>query len=308
MGREDQLRDAIYLIYEAVLDDRLWPLALNRLADVMQTAHIGFCAMDRHAQSYDSIAPRTDPAWDAQYKRYWAFRNPLWTLSTARPANEIYLLDNLIPREDFAATPVYNEWFRPAGFGLAMMGANLHVGDEISALIAISNAPGKDQITGEQAHVFKAALPHIDQAVRIHRQLRIRDLDPVTAPEKLEKLDCGVILVDGSAKVLYANAWARALLTPGSGLAVKGGYLFSTDPAATLHQLIASCRACHLHAPSGYGGGIALRRSKGRPLRVTVTPLRARGTVPELPWLGGLHLPVAMITISDPAEMPKRPN
>jgi hypothetical protein len=305
MGREDELQKAIILIHEAVLDDRLWPKALTTLADVMGAAHIGFCAMDRRAKVYESLAPRTDPAWDATYKQYWAFHNPLWDLSAARPANEVYLLNDLIPREDFAATPVYNEWFRPAGFGLAMMGANLNVSDEISALIAIANAPGKDQITSEQADIFKFALPHIDQAVRIHRQLRIRDLDHVTAPEQLEHMGIGVILVDGAAKVLHANAWARALLAPGSGLTVKGGYLFSLDRAASLHQLIASCRACHLHSPSGFGGGIALRRSKGRPLRVTVIPLRARGNVAELPWLG-LRIPVAMITISDPA-MAKRP-
>jgi hypothetical protein len=302
MGREDRLQKAINLIYEAALDGGLWPGALATLADMLETAHIGFCAMDRHGKIYDSIAPRTDPAWDAIYKQYWAFHNPLWALSTARPANEVYLLDSLIAREDFAATPVYNEWFRPAGFGLAMMGANLNASGEASALIAIANAPGKDQITGEQAEVFKAVLPHIDRAVRMHRQLRIRDLNPVTAPEGLEKTDVGVILVDGAAKVLYANAWARALLTPRSGLTVKGGYLFSTDRSASLHQLIASCRA---YQPSGFGGAIALRRTMRRPLRVTVTPLRARGTIAELPWLA-LSLPVAMITISDPA-MAKRP-
>jgi len=305
MSQEDQLQNAINLFYEAMLDGGLWPNALMTLADLLGTAHIGFCAMDRHGKIYDSIAPRTDPAWDAIYKQYWAFHNPLWALSAARPANEVYLLDNLIAREDFAATPVYNEWFHPAGFGLAMMGANLNASGEARALIAIANAPGEDQITGEQAEVFKAVLPHIDRAVRIHRQLRIRDLNPVKAPEKLEKTDVGVILVDGAAKVVYANAWARALLTPRSGLTVKNGYLFSIDRAASLNQLIASCRACHLHAPSDFGGTIALRRTMRRPLRVTVTPLRARGTVAELPWLG-LQLPVAMITIDDPA-MAKRP-
>ena len=54
-----------------------------------------------------------------------------------------------------------------------------------------------------------------------------------------------------------------------------------------------------------FAGGIALRRSKGRPLRVMVIPLRARSNVAELPWLG-LRIPVAMITISDPG-MAKRP-
>jgi hypothetical protein len=53
-----------------------------------------------------------------------------------------------------------------------------------------------------------------------------------------------------------------------------------------------------LRTPNGPGGEIALRRCARRPLRVTVTPLRPRGNVAELPWLG-LQLPVAMITISD---------
>ena len=63
--------------YEAVLDGGLWPKALATLADMLETAHIGFCAMDRRGKIYDSIAPRTDPAWDAIYKQYWAFHNPL---------------------------------------------------------------------------------------------------------------------------------------------------------------------------------------------------------------------------------------
>jgi hypothetical protein len=297
MDQQDQLRNAISLIYEAVLDDRLWPTALTRLADIMRTAHVGFCTMDRRAKAYDSIAPRTDPAWDARYKQYWAFHNPLWALSTTRPANEVFFLDDLMPREDFAATPVYNEWFHPAGFGLAMMSANLHVDDDVSALIAVANAPGKDQITGEQTQIFKAALQHVNRAVRIHRELRIRDLDLNTAPDRLERAGLGVMLVDRTAKVLFANEWARALLVAGSGITLQAGRLQSTNGSGALERLIALCdwKFC---VPQGPGGEITLRRGARRPLRVTVTPLRARGSVAELPWLG-LQLPVAIVTVSE---------
>ncbi len=299
MGKEDGLSTAVGLIYEAVLNDKLWPKALTTLADVMETTHVVLCAMDRRAQSYDSLAPRIDPDWDAQYKQHWAFHNPLWASSAKRPANEIFVLDDLMPREDFAATAINNEWFRPAGVGMALMGANLQVSDGASSLIVVANAPGKDQITGEQAQIFKAALQHVARAVRIHRDLRICDFGHVAAPEQLEHVGFGAILVDASAKVLFANAWARALLTPGSGLTARGGYLFSTDREAILHRLIRSC-AGRLPAPHGPGGAIALRRCARRPLRVTVTPLRARGNVAELPWLG-LRMPSALVTIEDPA-------
>ncbi len=278
------------------------PKALIRLADLMGTAHIGICTMDRRTQIYDSLAPRTDPDWHALYKHYWAFHNPLWALSKARPANEVYFLDDLMPREDFAATPVYNEWFRAAGFGLAMMGANLHASDEASALIAVANAPSQDQITNKQTRIFKAALRHINRAVRIHHEFRIRDFDHDTAPDRLEQVTSGVMLIDRDAKVLFANAWARAFLNTGSGLTLHHGRLHSATGSAILQRLIASC-ACQFHPPGDPCG--ELRLGIGRSLHVTVTPLRARGSVAELPWLG-LQLPVAMVTIGYPPPIGSR--
>jgi hypothetical protein len=300
MGKEGEFSAAVGSIYEAALDEKLWPKALTSLADFTETAHIALCAMDRRAQSYHALAPRTDPDWDACYKQYWAFRDPLWAPSAKRPANEVFYLDDLMPRGEFVATAIYNEWFRPAGFGLGLMGANLQVSEEASSLIMIANAPGEDHITPQQARIFKALLPHIARAVRLHRDLRLRDLDQLAAPDTLEQMGFGAILVDSAAKVLFANAWARALIAPGSGLAVRDGYLFSTDRDAILHRLIRSCGG-RLPPPYGPGGEIVLRRSARRPVRVTVTPLRARGNVPELPWLG-VQMPAAMVTIRDPAK------
>jgi hypothetical protein len=195
---------------------------------------------------------------------------------------------------------VFNEWFRPAKFGLATMSANLRIGDRVSALIAVANAPGDDEITSEQMLAFKIALPHIDRAVRIHRELRMRDLDHDTAPERLEGLQRGVMLVDGAARVLFANAAARALLGSGGMLALKGGCLHSAGSSDIVQGLIASC-VPNAYPPNGPGGEILIPRPRRSPLRVTVTPLRSKGTVAELPWLG-LNIPVAIVTVADPAS------
>jgi hypothetical protein len=300
MSIEDDLLVSIDLIYGASVDSTLWPRALISLADNVGTAHISLSAMDFRAQTYFSMAPRTDPAMTAIYRKYWAFHNPLWRLSAARPVGELYILDDLIPRKDFAATPVFNEWFRPAEVGLATMSANLFTGDRLSALIAVANAPGNDEITGEQKQIFKAVLPHIDRAVRIYRKLRMCSLDHDTDPERLESLQFSVILVDGAARVLFANAAARRLLSSGAGLAFKGGCLQGTDGSVALQRLIASCTP---KAPAwiSHGGETSIHRGSGRSsLRVTVTPLRSNGTVAELPWLS-LGIPVAMVTVVDPA-------
>jgi PAS domain-containing protein len=300
MTKEDDLQAVIDLIYEAVLDETLWPIVLTRLADAMGTAQIGLLTLDRRARTFDSIAPRTDPVMDAIFKKYWAFHNPLWPRTIGRPAGEVFLLDSLIDRKEFAATPFFNEWMRPARFSIASMGANLLVGNEISTVISVANAPGNDEITGEQMLVFKAALPHIGRAVRIHRELRLRDLDHDTAPDRLECLHRGVMLVDGASRVVFANAAARALLNSSDGLALEAGCLRGTDGSDVLLQgLIVSCKR-NAHTRNGPGGGISIRAGPRWSLRVTVTPLRAKGTVAELPWLG-LQIPVAIVTVSTPS-------
>jgi hypothetical protein len=301
MGQADDLLALMDLIYEAAFDSGLWPSALTRLADITGTAQVGLCAMDRRAHTYDSLAPRTDPAMDAIYKQHWAFHNPLWTLAAQRPAGQVFSFDSIMSRKDFSDTPVFNEWFRPAEFGPAAIAANLLVGDQVSALICVANAPRNDHITGEQMRVFKAALPHIDRAVRIHRELRMRDLDHDTAPERLECLRRGVMLVDGAARVLYANAAARTLLGSRGGLSLKAGGLHGPGGPDAIQGLIASCTRT-VQARNGPGGEISIQRGPRRsPLRVKVAPLRARGTVAELPWLGA-GIPVAIVIVADSAR------
>jgi len=111
----------------------------------------------------------------------------------------------------------------------------------------------------------------------------------------------GCDAVRGAARVLFANAAARMLLGSGGALTLKCGCLHSTGDSDTIQGLIASCSR-KVHAPNGPGGEISIDRGSGRsPLRVTVTPLRSKGTVAELPWLG-LDIPVAIVTVADPAS------
>jgi hypothetical protein len=301
MSIEDDILAAIDLIYEAAFDSNLWPTVLIRLADTIGTAQIGILSLDRRARTYDSIAPRCDPVMDAKFKNYWAFHNPLWPHTIGWPVHRIFQTDDLISRRNFIKTSFFNEWMRPAEFGVAAMGANLLVGNEISTIFTVGNAPGKDEISEKQSRIFKAVLPHIDRAIRIHRRLQLRDLDHDTTPDRLERMHRGVMLVDGAARVLFANAAARTLLHAGRGLALKEGCVENTGGSHVLQRLIASCIQ-NTRAQSGPGGKMSIPRGTNRPpLRVTVAPLRLRGSVKKLPWLG-LDIPAAVVTIVDPDE------
>ncbi len=295
MGTEENLNAGVSLIYESVLDDTLWARALIKIGDTMGSGQVALTALDHRAVKFDSIAPRTDPVMESNFQDYWAFRNPVLPRLVQTPACEVVTLEGLLPRQELCATKFFNEWYRPAQFQIAMLCSNLRSENQISTLLFASNPAGKEEITSEQIRVFTTAVKHINRAICFHRELKLRDLDQDTAPERLEHLPRGVMLVDGTARLLYANAAARQLLGSGRGLTVKAGCLHSTDGLDAIQGLIASC-APKVLTPHAPGGEMSICLGPRQSLRVMVTPLRSKSTVAELPWLG-LLIPAAIVTV-----------
>jgi DNA-binding CsgD family transcriptional regulator len=295
----EELIGLIDQIYEAALDGGLWPGVLIKLADAIGAAHVSITSRDLSANTFASITPRTDPDFVASYREYWAFHNPLIPGTALRPVGEIYSLDSLMAREDFSATPVCNEWWLPSGRGLGSLGANLLVEDQFSALICVANAPDEDGPTVEQTRVFEVALRHIIRAMRISRQFWALDLGPTTAPEQLENRPQAIFLAGASARVVFANAAAKAMLDAGDGMLLRDGRLATADGSDALAKLIASC-ARTSPALGGPGGELTVPRDLRRPpLQVTVTPLRSKAQLAHVPWIG-VGPSIAVVTVNDP--------
>jgi DNA-binding CsgD family transcriptional regulator len=298
MNQDRELKALVDMIYDAALDSELWASVLIRFADVMSVPKVAMLSLDRRANRFAQIAPRFDPDLLASYKEYWAFHDPVLALATLRPVGEIYTVDSLMPREEFASTPVFNEFWRPAQYGLETTGANLLVEDQLSALICFSNAPGKDSLTAEQIHIFEAVLRHLTWAVRISRRLWELELKHVAATERLETLQQGALLADASGRVVRANTAAKAMLDDGSGIFLDNGRLAAAG-SEILQKLIASCTRTS-PVLGGPGGEFKIPRELPRsPLHVTVTPLRSKARLSDVPWIG-VGTPVAIVTVRDP--------
>jgi DNA-binding CsgD family transcriptional regulator len=299
VSRGIELITLIDLIYEAALDNDLWPGVLIKLADAMGAAQVAMPSMDLRANVVATIAPRLDPDLLTSWKEYWAFRDPVLARAIRRPGGEIYTLDSLMPREEFAATPVFNELWLPAQYSLATLGANLLVEDQFTALICFSNAPGKDSLTAEQMRIFEAVLWHLTRALRINRLLWELELKHVAATERLDTLQQGALLVDASGRVVRANAAAKAMLDDRGGIFLDKGRLAAAAGSDILQRTIASCAQTTL-ALGGPGGELKIPRQRPRsPLYATVTPLRSKARLTDVPWIG-VGTPVAIVTVRDP--------
>jgi DNA-binding CsgD family transcriptional regulator len=296
---EGTVRKTLFdFIYEASLECDLWPSVLVRLADAIGAAQVAMSSLDRHANVFAAIAPRLDADMLTSYKEHWAFHDPALAEATTRPVGKIYTLDSLMPRDKFAATPVFNEFWRPAELSLDTLGATLLVQDQLSALICFSNRAGK-AITAEQIHTFETVLPHLVGSVRISRRLLDLEFKDVVAAEQLETLPHGALLVDTSARVIYANDAAKFMLEEGRGIFLDNGRLAAIGGSENLQRLIASCaRTPPLF--SGPGGEIEIpREAPCAPIHVTVVQLRPKVHVPDVPWTSR-GAPVAIVIACDP--------
>jgi DNA-binding CsgD family transcriptional regulator len=299
MISNQHLVDLIDHTYRAVLDTQLWPAVLNKLADAVGAHQVGMPSFDWQANVFKTIAPRMDPEALIDYHQHWAFRDEAAARAALRPVGEIYSLDDLLPREAFAATPVFNEYWRPNGCGLAAMGANLVREEGFSALICVFNAPGVDSLTSQQRQFFAAALPHVMRAVRLSRRFFNLEVDTAAFPRNFEAMDHGILLTDACARVVRANAAAKAALDEGDGIFLREGRLSVNGNPGAVQKLVFSCAHSYPGIDS-LGGELSVPRERKRtPLHITVAPLRAAESLKAVPWTGTTP-PVAIVSITDP--------
>lgn len=118
------------------------------------------------------------------------------------------------------------------------------------------NAPAGPFCTAEHIRLLSAIVPHLQQALRIHRHLKGIDApvpdgpyddthdDPLDTEAVLRAVDVfrhGIVLVDQSHRIVHANSTAERILRARDGLHTRGGSVEADNAVAdcALHRGIA---------------------------------------------------------------------
>jgi DNA-binding CsgD family transcriptional regulator/PAS domain-containing protein len=290
----EEFSELIGLIYDAALDPEAWPVMLNRLADVLSAQCCVIGLLNSSTNGAAMTAPRTDPEYLRSFTEYWAGHAFMWKVGAKLPLGTVIVREMIISRDEFCRTDYYNEWCKPQGVEAAIA-TNLLVEGPLSTVIAAYRPYAKGDFDATETRLFAEIIPHLQRALQL--QLRLAGLNGLLegSTEILNRLLQGVILVDGEARVIFANRAGEDVLRAGRGLILGRGGLQAEIPRETrrLRRIIADCAEPRPGLDAA-GGRLLLSREHGLPLTVLITPHFAGSS--------GIDVgrPCAILFITDP--------
>lgn len=270
----DSIPELITAVYDAALDPDLWPVVLTQFAQAFGSTAAHLAEDHVEANSGKLLSYGVNSTYAGQYGAYYASRNLLWRRVVQRSLYGVQTDRIVMPRTEFAHSEFYNDFLR------------LHGGEE---LLFFSSTPQNSVSTTlvlwrEEHHgvwdaadikALAAIAPHLDRSLGINRQVGDLRLVNELAAEALYQINCGVVLVDNGARVLFVNRAAERFFE-GGDMRLQRKRLMLERPGDTsaLHRLIAET------AQSGAGNLLVVQRPGRAPVLLMAVPMKARAIVP----------------------------
>jgi DNA-binding CsgD family transcriptional regulator len=287
----------IQLLYDAAMDEALWPKALESLADLTGSQGATFWTLE------SSGGPRLpvfatfnfDDRFTRDYLKHMVPLDPTVKYLVAHP-DEPIVHDGLILTErekDFSA---YYDWQRrQCDINYRMVGQTRPAPD-VQAGVALHRSRNAGRYEAEDLDLFAFLHAHLQRALAI--AIRLGSLGAMNAwtTAMLDRNPAAILLLDEHKRVVYANRKAEAFRSGSDGvrLSATGIVLARKQDHGKLQQLIARVLSPGDIPGASSGVMYALRPSGKRPFCIAV----ARVSTPY--GMLGVFRPAVCITIADP--------
>ncbi len=208
----EELSNLIGSIYDAGMGRERWPVVLQRTC-----AFIGGCAAALISQDFASRSGRfyfswgDDPKYTELFFSTYVKISPLVPHLMMTEVDGCYAASRLMPYEELAASRFFREWCAPQGY-TDLVAANLDKTATSMATISVSRNLQQGLMDDEAIHRMELLAPHFRRGVLVNRVLESHDLRAGLTAKTLDSLAGAVFLVDGNARIAYANRRGEAML------------------------------------------------------------------------------------------------
>ena len=289
-------------VYDAAADSTLWGLFL---AELGKSCRADSAALVMH--NFGREAHTVSASWNLEpngqrlYQQHYGSID-VWTMR-AHPklVGTVCTSDSLCPLSELMATEFYNDFLMRYDIVHGMFGLVERNADSWASVSLYRGSISREFRVSDLC-TLNLLVPHIQRAFRLHFQfseLKARSEGIETA---LNMLSTGVIVLGAKGEVLLMNQKAEELLSRKDGLLSARGKLSAAVRSESADFQALTEGAAQTGAGRGFSGGgtILVSRKKGRPLSVTVAPLRGFNS-------SFSQRPAAVLFISDPDRNPELP-
>lgn len=295
-------RELIYLVYEAIRDQRAWQEVLLRLQQLLAAEVVGLARHDITTGSGACLHQvGMDPALVGRYETEFAAKNPWMHAERRYQAHCVVLGEDILLNADLMKTEFYQQYLRPQHLLHRLCGVICRRGPEFWYLTA-GRRPGQPEFGATEKRGLARFLPHVERALELNWEFARERGGRHALLDLMDQLPTAIVVVDAAARPVVVNAAAEEILAMGDGMLVNGQRLEALwhSERVRLAQLIAGACAMPNGDSSRVGGHLRITRPSGlRSFLVAVSPL------PRAYCDGaGRQKPVAAVIIKNPHAEP----
>ena len=213
------------LLYEVSLDQGRWDEPLIELAKWIGSSGFHFLGWDkeRNVSPFATISESWTPFFIGYHTHYGmidphihaGFNNAAGTWLVSHQCFDQHFVD----RNEF-----YQDYLIPGGERY-LMGSSLIRTNELDVVLAFGRSLGVDPFSDEDIARVRRITPHLQRAVKLHMQTTDLRQSIAAGERGLDAMRIGVLALDGTSQIVYANTIAEALLRTGSCLKTSFGKL-----------------------------------------------------------------------------------
>lgn len=211
-------------IYDATLDETLWPELLNKVSDYCGIENTAIVTIDAKSKYTNVFAPRADPHLIQTFNEYWWQKDPTLEPITRRAVGELTSLQNGCGRKSFLQSEFYNDYWKYSDFGIERISSNLIVSDQTFSNIVFQASKSNDHINDTNERKIQEIIPHLIRAQNILQVYRELEFSQYTRLFRAGKT-VGTIFVDRNSRIIYADEQSSKLLAQANCVIETAGYL-----------------------------------------------------------------------------------
>ncbi len=292
----DKLLD---LIYDAATDPELWSRTLVEIADATNGvgAHIFGADSKPGKDNKERLVTFSFLGrLDENVYRIFSERHVINSLSAVMddsPPGKFVLSDSIVPLPELQRTALFDEVLQPLGISHCSM-VSLAAKNDLRVGLVIGRGERHGPHDPEALRFLSRLYPHIRRSLGLTFRLEgYKELQRAQY-DVLDHLSTGVILLDGRARIIYANAAARSHSVEGGALRLRSTGV-TTDSISHSRQLNGLIRSALLGTPVR---AMSVPRPDGHLLTVLVLSVRGKDLARFTD--AGLSDAAALVFVMDP--------